>query len=150
VTTKAGYPGETVSMLEHGLQKGEIKPGDQTAGPLAAARQKTVEDKRALPGFDAQAKARKTGDFDVKVAETYYGYGQYAEAEAAARRAMSKGGVKNPAEAPMLLGMSLARQGKNAEAVDVFSKVGGNANEQKIAHLWTLYAQRKYTTPAAH
>lgn len=150
VTTKAGYPGETVSMLEHGLAKGEIKPGDKTAGPLAAARQKTVEDKRALPGFDAQAKARKTGDFDVKVAETYYGYGQYADAEAAARRAMGKGGVKDPAEAPMVLGMSLAMQGKNAEAVDVLSKVGGNANDQKIAHLWTIYAQRKYTTPTAH
>jgi len=147
VTTKAGYPGETVSMLEHGLAKGEIKPGDQTAAPLAAARAKVPGDKRELPGFDAQAKARKTGDFDVKVAETYYGYGQYADAETAARRAMSKGGVKDPAEAPMVLGMALARQGKNAEAIDVFSKVGGNANEQKIAHLWTLYCQRKYTTP---
>jgi tetratricopeptide (TPR) repeat protein len=150
VTTKAGYPGETVSMLEHGLAKGEIKPGDQTAGPLAAARQKTVEDRRMLPGFDAQAKARKTGDFDVKVAETYYGYGQYAEAEATARRAISKGGMKDPAEAPMVLGMALARQGKNAEAIEVFSKVGGNANDQKIAHLWTLYCQRKYTTAQTH
>jgi tetratricopeptide (TPR) repeat protein len=150
VTTKAGYPGETVSMLEHGLAKGEIKPGDQTAGPLAAARQKTVEDKRMLPTFDTQAKARKTGDFDVKVAETYYGYGQYAEAEAAARRAMDKGGVKDAAEAPMVLGMSLAREGKNAEAVDVFSKVGGNANDKKIAHLWTLYAQRKNSAAQAH
>lgn len=149
ITTKAGYPGETVSMLEHGLAKGEIKAGDQTAGPLAQARAKVPADKRELPNFDAQAKARKTGDFDVKVAETYYGYGQYAEAEAVARRAMGKGGMKDPAEAPMLLGMSLAMQGKNAEAADTFSKVGGNANDQKIAHLWTLYATRKYTT-AAH
>lgn len=147
VTTKAGYPGETVSMLEHGLAKGEIKAGDQTAGPLSAARAKVPGDKRDLPGFDATAKARKTGDFDVKVAETYYGYGQYADAETVARRAISKGGVKDPAEAPMVLGMSLARQGKNAEAIEVFAKVGGNANDQKIAHLWTLYCQRKYTTP---
>jgi tetratricopeptide (TPR) repeat protein len=147
VTTKAGYPGETVSMLEHGLAKGEIKAGDQTAAPLSAARAKVPGDKRDLPGFDNQAKARKTGDFDVKVAETYYGYGQYADAETAARRAISKGGVKDPAEAPMVLGMSLAMQGKNADAIDVFSKVGGNANDKKIAHLWTLYCQRKYTTP---
>lgn len=150
VTTKAAYPGETVSMLEHGLAKGEIKPGDKTAAPLAQARAKVPGDKRDLAALVQAAKSHKTGDFDVKAAETYYGYGQYAEAEAAARQAISKGGVKNPAEAPMVLGMSLAMQGKNAEAVDALSKVGGNANDRKIAHLWTLYAQRKYKAAATH
>ena len=150
VTTKAAYPGETVSMLEHGLAKGEIKSGDKTAAPLAQARAKVPGDKRDLAALEQAAKSHKTGDFDVKAAETYYGYGRYAEAEAAARQAISKGGMKNPAEAPMVLGMSLAMQGKNAEAADAFSKVGGNASDHKIAHLWTLYAQRKYTAPATH
>ncbi len=43
----------------------------------------------------------------------------------------------------MVLGMALVAQGKNPEAVDAFGKASG-ANDQKIAHLWTLYAQRKY------
>jgi tetratricopeptide (TPR) repeat protein len=147
VTTKAGYPAETVAMLEHGLAKGVIHAGDSTSGALAQARAKVPGDKRDVAAFEPQAAAHKTGDFDVKVAESFFGYGDYAKSEEAARRAMSKGGMKDTAEAAMLLGMSLTLQGKNADAVDVFSKVGGNANDKKIAHLWTLYAQRKYTTP---
>jgi hypothetical protein len=150
ITTKAGYPGETVTLLEHGMQAGVVKPGDKAGAQLAAARAKVPGDKASLPAFAKQAEARKTGDYDIKLAETYYGYGRYADAEAAASRAISKGGLKDPSEGPMVLGMALVAQGKNADAVAAFAKVTG-ANDQKIAHLWTLYAQRKYgAAPTAH
>ncbi len=150
ITTKAGYPSETVSFLEHGMAQGVVKAGDKTASLLATARGKVAGDKASLPAFEAQAKARKTGDYDVKVAETYYGYGRYAEAEEAAARAMSKGGVKDPNEAPLVVGMAQAMQGKNDAAVASLAKVTGSGAASKIAHLWTLYAQRKYTTAATH
>lgn len=143
VTTKQGYPGETVSLIEHGQSKGDVKAGDRAMSFLNAARAKVPGDKASLPSFDTQAKARKTGDYDVKLAEAYYGYGRYAEAEEAARRAVSKGGVKDAQEPEMILGIALAAQGKNAEAIDAFSKVTGNPVDERIAHLWTLYAQRK-------
>jgi hypothetical protein len=151
ITTKAGYPGETVAFLEHGMSQGTVKAGDKAGAQLGTARAKAAEDTRGLPAFAAQAKARKTGDFDVMLAEAYYGYARYAEAEEAARRAISKGGVKDPGEAEMVLGMALAGEGKNPDAAEAFSHVGGGANMQGIAHLWTLYAQRKYgSTPIAH
>lgn len=149
VASKQGYPGETVAMLEHGIAAGAIGAGDKAGALLPAARQKEVEDKRTLASFDAEARVHKTGDYDVKLAETYYGYARYAEAEEAARRAISKGGTKDPQEAPLVLGMALAREGKSAEAVDVLSHVSGNAANDRIAHLWTLYAQRKYGVAAA-
>lgn len=150
VTSKAGYPGETVAMLEHGMSSGAVKPGSKAASLLPGARAKEAEDKRSLPSFDAQARAHKTGEFDVKLAETYYGYGRYAEAEEAARRALSKGGLKSPAEAKLLVGMSLARQGKNQDAEAAFAQVDGGANDKTIAHLWTVYVTRKYgAAPAA-
>ncbi len=149
VTTKQGYPGETVAMLEHGLSKGVLNAGDKAGSALPAARQKEAEDKRSLPAFDTQARARKTGDYDVKLAETYYGYARYPEAEEAARRAIAKGGLKDPLEAPLVLGMALIGEGKNTEAVEAFSHVTGNPIQEKIAHLWTLYAQRKYGAVAA-
>lgn len=148
ITTKAGYPGETVSFLEHGMALGVVKAGDKAGAQLGTARAKVTADKASLPAFEAQAKARKTGDYDVKLAEAFYGYGRYEDTAEAASRAMSKGGVKDPNEAPLLLGMALAMQGKNPEAVDALSKVSGSGGAAKIAHLWTLYAQRKYTTAA--
>jgi len=148
ITTKAGYPGETVAFLQHGMSQGVVKAGDKAGAQLSTAQTKATADKASLPAFAKQAEARKTGDFDVKLAEAYYGYGRYAEAAEAASRAMTKGGVKDPNEAPMVLGMSLSAQGKNAEAADAFSKASGPVGG-KIAHLWTLYTQRKGTTAAA-
>lgn len=148
ITTKAGYPGETVAFLQHGMQQGVVKAGDKAGAQLATAETKAASDKASLPAFAKQAEARKTGDFDVKLAEAYYGYGRYAEAAEAASRAMSKGGIKDPNEAPMVLGMSLAAQGKNAEAAEAFAKASGPV-DSKIAHLWTLYTQRKGATASA-
>ena len=59
--------------------------------------------------------------------------------------------MKDAGEAQMVLGMSLVGEGKAADASAAFAKVGGSANNQAIAHLWTLYAERKYgATPVAH
>jgi hypothetical protein len=151
ITTKAGYPGETVAILNHGMTAGVVKAGDKAGAQLGSARAKQAEDEKSLPAFAKAAEARKSGDFDVKLAEAYYGYARYAEAEAAALRAISKGGMKDPGEAQMVLGMVLIGEGKNAEASAAFAKAGGGANMQAIAHLWTLYAERKYgATPVAH
>jgi hypothetical protein len=151
ITTKAGYPGETVAFLQHGMSAGVVKAGDKAGSQLSLARSKQAEDERSLPAFAKAAEAKKTGDFDVKLAEAYYGYARYAEAEAAATRAIAKGGMKDSGEAQMVLGMSLAGEGKNTEAAAAFAKVDGSANNQAIAHLWTLYAERKYgSTPVAH
>jgi tetratricopeptide (TPR) repeat protein len=135
VAVHLGYPGEAAAMLERGNVRGAA---------LTAARAKEAEDKRTLPSFDALARKRATGDYDVKLAEAYYGYGRYAEAEEAARRAISKGGTKDPHEAQMVLGMALTAQGKNAEALQVLGQVKGSPAIEKVAHVWTLYAGRKY------
>jgi len=143
------YPVEGEMMIEHGVSAGVVKAGDKASAALAQIRPKASKDKASLGEFEKAAAARKTGDYDLKLAETYYGYGRYADAETAVRRAIGKGGVKDNAEAHMVLGMALAQQGKNADAAAEFAKVSGNATEMKIAHLWTIYAQRQYgATPA--
>jgi hypothetical protein len=115
---------------------------------LAGLRPRAEKDKASIGEFDKLAQAHKTGDYDLKLAETYYGYGRYADAADAAQRAITKGGNKDPNDAQMVLGESLAMQGKNAEAAAAFARVSGNATTEKSAHLWTLYTQRKSTTAA--
>jgi tetratricopeptide (TPR) repeat protein len=144
------YPVEGEMMIENGVSKGVVKPGDKASAALAQIRPKAAKDKASIAEFEKAAIARKVGDYDLKLAETYYGYGRYADAETAIRRAMSKGGIKDMAEANMVLGMALAQQGKNADAAAAFAKVTGNATETKIAHLWTIYAQRQYGASTTH
>jgi len=148
VASQLTYPVEAVSMIEHGMSKGVVKAGDKASGLLAGLRPKAEKDKASIAEFDKLAQGHKTGDYDLKLAETYYGYGRYSDAADAAQRAITKGGNKDPNDAQMVLGESLAMQGKNAEAAAAFAKVSGNATTEKSAHLWTLYTQRKSTTAA--
>ncbi|HTT98789.1 MAG TPA: tetratricopeptide repeat protein [Rhizomicrobium sp.] len=149
-STMQHLPVEAEAILESGVSKGIVKPGDKASALLAKIRPKASSDRATLGEFEKQAAAHKTGDYDATLAETYYGYGRYADAEAAIRRAMGKGGLKDNAEAQMMLGMTLAQQGKNADAAAAFAKVSGNANEMKVAHLWTLYATRTYGAAPTH
>jgi tetratricopeptide (TPR) repeat protein len=150
VAMNVNYPVEAQAMIEHGMSKGVVKPGDKGNGLLASIRPRAAKDKASIAGFDKEARARKTGDYDLKLAETYFGYGQYADAADAAQRAITKGGNKDPNDAQLVLGESLAMQGKNADAAAALAKVGGSAITQRAAHLWTLYVQRKSTVAATH
>ena len=133
-----GYPEEAVSVLQ---QAGNIS--GKASETLRKSRSDAATDERQLPSIAASAAKAKKGQEDVKLAEDYWGYGRFADAEAAARRAISKGGIKDPAEGPLILGMALAAQGKYDDAIQTFGEVNGNDAARKTAHLWTLYAQLK-------
>lgn len=149
VADQLTYPVEEVAFLDHGIQTNAITASDKAGAKLGAARPKATKDKATIGEFEGIAKARKTGDYDLKLAETYYGYGRFADAADAATRAMTKGGLKDASEANMVLGEALAAQGKNAEAVDALNKAKAGA-WPNIAHLWIVYTQRKYTTATTH
>lgn len=134
-----GYPGEALAILEQGSAKGAPVSGD-----LGPARTSAAADQKSLAGFAAQAAKNNKGEYDEKLAETYYGYGRFAEAEQAARDAISKGGLKDPSTGQMILGQALVGEGKYADAQQAFSAVsGGSPARARSAHLWMLYAQFK-------
>jgi tetratricopeptide (TPR) repeat protein len=138
-----GYPEEAVNVLQQGGKGGET---------LRKSRSDAATDERQLPAIAASAAKARTGEQDVKLAEDYWGYGRYAEAEAAARRAIGKGGMKDLAEGQLILGMTLVAQGKYDDAIQALGQVNGNQAAHKTAHLWVLFAQIKKggaTAPAA-
>lgn len=139
---QVGYPQEAVKVLEAGIAAGKLTAGEVSA-KLSKARHDAAQDKSALSQIAASAAKSKTGEQSVKLAEDYWGYDRYADAEAAARAAIAKGGLKDPSEGQMMLGLSLTAQGKYAEAQTAFGSVSGSAARMKAAHLWSLYAQAK-------
>ena len=144
-----GYPTEAMNVLQQGISAGKLS-SSEVGGTLAKARRDAAQDERMLPQLAAHAAKSRTGEEDVKLGEDYWGYGRYADAEAAARRAIGKGGLKTPAEGPLLVGAAEVAQGKYAEAMQTLSQVSGNEGATRTAHLWSLYAQaRQGGRPAA-
>jgi tetratricopeptide (TPR) repeat protein len=137
-----GYPTEAASVLQQGVAAGKVSAGEVGA-MLAKARSDAASDEHILPQIAASAAKSHAGEQEVKLGEDYWGYGRYADAEAAARQAMAKGGLKSPSEAPLLAGAAEVAQGKYADAIQTLSRVAGNEAVTKTAHLWSVYAQAK-------
>jgi Flp pilus assembly protein TadD len=71
------------------------------------------------------------------VGKLYFSAGDYAKASDALRKAVAKGGLADADEANMLLGISLAREGKKAEANKAFAAVK-DPKFAEVARLWTI------------
>jgi hypothetical protein len=130
---------------------GDAEAMQKFGGPAPDPR--AVADKKSLPKQIADG-AKNDGEYNIKTAEAAYGYGQYADAEALARAAKTKPGVKDPTEPDMVIAMSLAAQGKNAEAATIFDSIKqSNPASARVVRLWGYHTKAQAnpgaTAPAA-
>jgi len=136
-----GLPGESQAVLEKGMQKGAFttaRQKEQANQLLSETKTAVALDKSTLDKQDAAARAKPTGDNDVKLGAAYLSYGDLPKAVEALQRGIGKGGVKNPDDAAMLLGIAHLRAGNKAEAAKAFSAVNKDATMTRIAKLWLL------------
>lgn len=142
---------EAATVLEKGINSGKLTSAQATG--LSAARNNAARDAGVLGSVAAAANSSRNGQAALALAEDYWGYGRYADVETMAHLASTKGGLKDPGEATMLLGMAQAMQGKSAEAQTTLGAISSGAEARtRAAHLWALYAQvkAKGAAPAAH
>jgi len=141
-----GLPGEAQSIIEKGTQKNAFadsqRERDHATRILADAKQAVTLDKSTLDKQDASARAKPTGDSDVKLGAAYLSYGMNDKAIEALQRGIGKGGVKNPDEAGMLLGIAYLRTNNKEEAQKAFQTVKQNPTMVRIAKLWMMSAGR--------
>jgi tetratricopeptide (TPR) repeat protein len=136
-----GLPGEAQTVLEKGNQKGlftSARQKEQYSQLLGEAKQAVTLDKSTLEKQDAAARTKPTGDNDVKLGAAYLSYGQLEKAVETLQRGISKGGVKNPDEAAILLGIANLRAGNKPEAAKAFSTANKDPTMTRIAKLWLL------------
>jgi hypothetical protein len=136
-----GLPGEAQTMLEKGQQKGafaDARSKDHATRLMGEAKTAVANDKSTLEKQDAAARAKPTGDADVKLGAAYLSYGQNDKAIEAIQRGLTKGGVKDTDEAGLLLGIAYLRSNNKAEADKAFQTVSKNPMMTRIAKLWLL------------
>jgi tetratricopeptide (TPR) repeat protein len=137
-----GLPGEAQAILEKGMQKKVFdaapRERDRANRLIGEAKQAAALDKSTLDKQDASARAKPTGESDVKLGAAYLSYGQNDKAIESLQRGLGKGGVKSPDEAGLLLGMAYVRSNNNAEAAKAFKTVTKDPALARIAKLWLL------------
>jgi tetratricopeptide (TPR) repeat protein len=136
----AGLPGEAEAALDKGLSKQVFKEGRvaDARRRLEEAKASAATDKASLAKQEVSAKANAQGNADVKLGAAYLSYGEPAKAIEAITRGIGKGGVRNPDEAGILLGIAHLRVGNKEEAAKAFQTVNKDPKLAQIARLWLL------------
>jgi outer membrane protein assembly factor BamD (BamD/ComL family) len=140
-----GNPGEAQHILEKGFQKNvfaDQRSKDKNQRLLESAKKAAATDQAQLPKIEADARKATTGDKDIAVGLAYLGYQQYDKAVDLLSDGLQKGGVKNEAEARLLLGIAQLKAGKKDDAQKTFKAVKGDASLERLANLWSLHAKQ--------
>jgi tetratricopeptide (TPR) repeat protein len=135
---------ESQRVLEAGMKANAFPPGteqDRVRRYIPSAANRAAATRSELPRMEAAARAAPNGEAYVALGMTQYSFGEYAKAIDALQAGIAKGGLKNPADASMALGIAQIKAGKKAEALKTFRAVKFNDEiGQRLAELWALYA----------
>jgi tetratricopeptide (TPR) repeat protein len=140
IALNAGLPGEAIAAIDAGKAKNVFKEARKADidKMLERAKAAAEADKKSLAQQDASAKANAQGNADVKLGAAYLSYGDTAKAIEALNRGITKGGVRNPDEAAILLGIAYLKAGNKPEAAKAFDAVNKDPTLTRVAKLWKL------------
>jgi|HubBroStandDraft_3_1064219.scaffolds.fasta_scaffold46385_3 uncharacterized phage infection (PIP) family protein YhgE len=141
---EAGSPGEAQSTLQKAFQKNifaDKLTADRNQRLLDNAKKAATTDQATLPRLEKEADAAPTGAKNVGVGLAYLGYGQYDKAADEINKGLTKGGVKDEAQARLLLGIAQLKSGHKDDALKSFKSVKGDPTLERLANLWSLHAK---------
>ena len=141
----AGSPGDATNVLQKAQEKNvftDQRSKDRSQRLLDSAKKRAQADQAGLPKLEKEADAAPTGDKNIAVGRAYLGYGQYDKAVDQLQKGVSKGGVKNEADALLTLGIAQLKAGHKDEAVKTFKSVKGDPALERLANLWALHAKQ--------
>jgi hypothetical protein len=145
LATEAGFPIEGKKILDEGFSVNVLGTGAD------AARQKRLrdtigkqaaDDLKALAQGPTSATAAKDGTGLVNAGLNLVFNGQVDKGLPMIEQGIAKGGLKQPDDARLRLGMGYYLAGQKDKAIQTFKAVQGTDGTADLARLWVLHVQR--------
>jgi tetratricopeptide (TPR) repeat protein len=140
----AGSPGEAQKILEKGFAANvftDQRIKDRNTRLLETVKKSAATDQASLAKGEKDADAASTGAKNVAVGLAYFGYGEYDKAVEQLQKGIQKGGLRNDADAHLLLGIAQLKAGHKDDAIKTFKTVKGDPVLERLAALWVLHAR---------
>ena len=136
-----GFPAEGRRVIEAGVAAKHFTPEEEKRVQRTLDTAQKALDKQAAEAAAANkaVAAGTSGEDMYKAGRLFFGQGDYQKAADALRKALAKGGVSNPDDANMLLGIALTRSNRNSDAAKAFTQVK-DPQLAEIARVWALHA----------
>jgi TolA-binding protein len=138
---KDGFPTEAKKVLDAGYAAGVLGTGSNAAAHRTLRDRATKEaanDAKNIVSGEASAAKSKNGAGLVNLGWAYVTMDQFDKGIGFIEQGIAKGGLKQPEEAKLRLGMAYARAGKKDQAIKTFETVKGGNGASDLAKYWVL------------
>jgi hypothetical protein len=129
--------------MDEGYAKGKLGQGAGAAEHAALrdkARKQAADDVAQRAREEKAALAARDGNPLVGLGQVLIAEGKLENGIAMLEQGIAKGGLRQPDEARLHLGIAQALAGRNDAARQTLSAAKGNPGIGEVARLWTLYA----------
>jgi tetratricopeptide (TPR) repeat protein len=141
IAMQAGLPAEAKAVLDKGYAAGVLGTGPEADrhGRLRDMAKHELEANQAgLANAEAEAGKQPTGSALVAAGINDYGYGQYDKAINLIQAGIAKGGLANPDDAKLHLGIVELAGGKEGQGVATLKSITSGNAVNDIARLWLI------------
>lgn len=142
---QAGFPTEAKKALDAGFAVGELGKGASAAKHRQLrdrANKEAASDARNIAAGEASAAKSKNGAGLVNIGWAYVTMDQFDKGINFIEQGIAKGGLKQPDEAKLRLGIAQLRAGKKDDAIKTFASVKAGGGLSHMAKYWTLLANQ--------
>jgi len=134
-------PYKAAKVLEKGMKEGAVERTGKNMRLIAQAWAMAQEDDKAVPAL--KEAARLTGDAElyVRLAQSHINQDEWKEGVEALQTALSRGGLKRPDQARIMLGMAQFNLDQLGTAEKTFQLAAKDQRSAKAARQWIQYIQ---------
>jgi tetratricopeptide (TPR) repeat protein len=133
---QAEVPYKAATLLQEKMDAGIVAKNEKNYRLLSQAWMLSMEDQKAIPALQAAAKLATDGELDLRLANAFLNVGKYSECVSSANTAIRKGGLKNPDNIQISLGMCLYNLRRYADAKAAFTAAAKTPRSQRTAGQW--------------
>jgi hypothetical protein len=144
LAVSTGMPGEAVSVLEKAKADkvfSDEVDAERARRQLQVAKEAAATDRKTLQSMKA-ATGERSGEDAVQLGLAAMSFGEYQLAADALQSGIAKGGVKRVDQAQLLLGQTLLKLNRMADAKAAFDSVDAASKLKVAAQLWEAYTSR--------
>lgn len=136
-------PYRAALVLRGGIEDGIVALDEEAFEMLSNSWISAREFDRAVEPLERGAALAENGDLYIRLAQVHLQREKWADAAAALRRALDRGGLQNPGDAKLLMGIAFYSQKRPQQARSWFARARGHPSTREEADVWLKYLDRE-------
>jgi tetratricopeptide (TPR) repeat protein len=133
---QAEVPYKAATLMQEKMDGGVVPKTEKNYRLLSQAWTLAQEDDKAIPALKAAAQLAEDGELDARLANAYLNIGEYGDCVTSGNTALRKGGLRNPDNIQITLGMCLYNLRRYGDAKNAFNAAAKVPRSQRTSRQW--------------